>query len=99
MSKSATPSRRDLLKGLHVDSLHADGPQIAGLVVHVRPHALGRVMADLRAMPGVEIHGESAVGKIVLTLETDDSQIVQRMGAIGDLPGVLSTALAWHGSV
>jgi nitrate reductase NapD len=50
-------------------------------------------------MSGVEIHAENALGKIVITLETaDEHEIVQRMGAIGELPGVLSTALVFQHS-
>ena len=48
-------------------------------------------------MPGVEIHGDTASGKVVITLETkSEHEVVQRMGEIGELAGVLSTALVYH---
>ena len=48
-------------------------------------------------MPGLDVHGDSPTGKIVVTLETrTEHDVVQRMGEIGELSGVLSTALVYH---
>jgi periplasmic nitrate reductase NapD len=91
-------SRRDLLSGRSAASSGMEGEHhITGLVVHARPERLSGVLAVLRDMPGVEIHGDSPAGKIVVTLETrTEHDVVQRMGEIGELSGVLSTALVYH---
>ena len=104
-------SRRDLLTGHVLASSeskktplgghepHSEDAEIhvSSLVVHARPETLDDVRDALRAMPGVEIHGENAAGKIVITLETrTEHEVVQRLGAISELPGVLSAALVYH---
>jgi periplasmic nitrate reductase NapD len=89
------PTRRDLLTGRVIAA--GTEQHVSSLVVHVRPEHLDAVRAALAVMPGVEIHGGSAVGKLVVTLETlSEHDVVQSMGAIGELPGVLSTALVYH---
>ena len=94
----STRTRRDVLTGKMAPE-DGGGPElhVSGLVVHVRPDRLEAVLAALAKMPGVETHGVSAAGKVVVTLETDHEQdIVQCLGAIGELPGVLSAALVSH---
>lgn len=91
-------TRRDILTG-RVVSGSADAAEfhVSSLVVHVRPERLGEVRAALEAMPGAEVHGVSSAGKLVVTLETGSQHdVVLHMGAIGELPGVLSTALVYH---
>jgi periplasmic nitrate reductase NapD len=90
-------SRRDLLTGHVLASSESQEIHLSSLVVHVRPETLDDVRGALRAMPGVEIHGENAAGKIVITVETrTEHEVVQRLGAISELPGVLSAALVYH---
>jgi nitrate reductase NapD len=90
------PTRRDLLAGLPLASIEH---HIVGLVVHARPEQISHVLGALRAMPPVEVHGENRDGKIVLTLDArSEDEIVQTMGHIGELPGVLSTALVYQGT-
>lgn len=91
-------SRRDLLGSRPTSSLGpGDEHHVSGLVVHARPERLAAVLASLRAIPGLEVHGDSPVGKIVATLETlTQDDVVRRLGEIGELPGVLSTALVYH---
>jgi nitrate reductase NapD len=70
---------------------------VSSCVVHARPERLDHVRRDLAALPGVDVHGTSAIGKIVVTLETTDEQgIVDRLDVMRDLPGVLSTVLVFH---
>jgi periplasmic nitrate reductase NapD len=93
-------SRRDLITGRLAEG-GATEPfsHLVSLIVHARPAELGSIRSVLAEMSGVEIHAENALGKIVITLETaDEQEIVQRMGAIGELPGVLSTALVFQHS-
>ena len=66
-------------------------------MVHARPERLTAVLASLRAIPGLDVHGDSPAGKVVATLETEtQDDVVRRLGEIGELPGVLSTALVYH---
>ncbi|WP_336491315.1 chaperone NapD [Methylobacterium nigriterrae] len=94
---SASWSRRDLLSGCTATGVPAGEHHVTGLVVHARPEHLSSVLAFLRAMPGLDVHGDSSAGKIVVTLETrSEHDVVRRLGEIGELPGVLSTALVYH---
>jgi nitrate reductase NapD len=70
---------------------------ISSLLVHVRPAALSAVRAALAALDGVQIHGASDTGKIVVTLETESSGgIVERLASIRGVAGVLSAMLIFH---
>ena len=74
------------------DALH-----IASLLVHARPELLAAVKANLRLLPGLELHQESPQGKLVVVLEAEhEQQILQRLEQIGCLPGVLNAALIYH---
>ena len=42
---------------------------ICSLVVHAKPDNIGAVQARLEAIPGVEVHGHSEEGKLVVTVE------------------------------
>lgn len=91
------PTRRDLITG-RLAQAPSDTPEIhvSSLLVHARPADVDAISAALQAMAGVEIHGSSA-GKIVVTLETaSEHEVVQRLGAISELPGVLSATLVYH---
>ena len=94
-----SPSRRDVLTArLTATPAGADVVgHICSLVVHARPERLSAVTEALREMPGVEIHGANEAGRIVVTIETETQDaVVQTMGRIGELPGVLSTALVFQ---
>ena len=70
---------------------------ISSLLVHARPASLASVRAALSALDGVDVHGASDTGKIVVTLETESSGgIVERLASIRDLAGVLSAVLVFH---
>ncbi len=74
------------------DTLH-----IASLLVHVRPEVMPQLKDNLRQLPAVELHQESALGKLVVVLEANnEQQILERIGQIGSLPGVLNAALVYH---
>lgn len=96
--EQASLSRRDLLAGRSAAGRPLEGGHhVSGLVVHARPERLAGVLDALRAMPGLDVHGESPAGKVVATLETPtEDDVVRRLGEIGELPGVLSTALVYH---
>ena len=70
---------------------------IASLVVLARPELFEAVKANLRLLENLELHQESAAGKLVVVLETrHEEQILQRIEQINNLPGVLNAALIYH---
>jgi nitrate reductase NapD len=70
---------------------------VTSCLVHARPDLLEPVRGALAALAGVAVHGAGPTGKIVVTLETEDEHgIVERLAAMRDLPGVLSTVLVFH---
>ena len=74
------------------DALH-----IASLLVHCRPELLDAVKRNLVLLPGLELHQESAAGKVVVVLEAEhESAILQTIDQIQQLPGVLNAALIYH---
>jgi nitrate reductase NapD len=74
------------------DELH-----LSSLVVHCRRERAAEVAETLRAMDGMEVHGGTAEGKLVVTLETSsESEIVARMNAVQLLDGVLAVTLVFH---
>ncbi|MGD9510184.1 MAG: chaperone NapD, partial [Geminicoccaceae bacterium] len=67
---------------------------IASCVVQARPEALAAVRPSLERIRGVEVRAQSDTGKFVVTLEGDSQDaVVAQLGAMRDLPGVLSAAL------
>ncbi len=76
----------------------SDSPlHIASLLVHCRPELLSGVKANLRRLPGLELHQESPAGKVVVVLEAaHESVILDAICQIQQLPGVLNAALIYH---
>ena len=70
---------------------------ISSMVVHARPEHLARVKQNIESLPGAEIHGESANGKLVVVLETQNQgYITDVIEKINQLEHVLSTSLVYH---
>lgn len=70
---------------------------IASLLVHCRPELIEAVKKNLALLPGLELHQESAAGKVVVVLEAEhESQILSTIDHIQQLPGVLNAALIYH---
>ncbi len=70
---------------------------ISSAIVHARPGELSIVQAGLATLAGVEVHGVSPEGKLIVTIETEDegsnADTYQR---IGQLDGVMSAAMVYH---
>ena len=67
------------------------------MVVHARPEHLAAVKLAVAVMPGVEIHAESACGKLVVVVESrTQNYITDTIEKIAALPHVLNTALVYH---
>jgi periplasmic nitrate reductase NapD len=74
-----------------------DEVHISSLVVHSRPERAQAVADRLRGMAGVGVHGGMAAGKLVVTLETEsEDEVVERLGGIQALEGVLAATLVFH---
>ena len=70
---------------------------VSSLLVHARPSALAAVRSAMAALAGVESHGASPEGKLVVVLETsNEGEIVDRLAAIQAIEHVLSTVLVFH---
>lgn len=75
----------------------AETLHIASLLVHARPELFAAVKANLRLLPGLELHQESPAGKLVVVLEAEhESQILKCIEQISNIPGVLNAALVYH---
>ena len=72
---------------------------ISSAIVHA--HALNgaAVQARLIALDGVEVHGISPEGKIIVTIESDDDDTtIATYTRIGQLEGVLAIAMVYSQS-
>ena len=70
---------------------------VCSLVVHARPERLDGVQTELEKMPGVEVHGRSDDGKLVVTAEdTGEARANDAMTAIQELDGVVNAVLIYH---
>lgn len=70
---------------------------ICGVLVHAFPDRVAEVASGLAGLPGVEVHGEAAGGRLIVTVEdTAASAAVDGLAAIHKLPGVVAAALVYH---
>ncbi len=70
---------------------------ISGVLVLARPEAAGTVKQRLAAMPGVEVHAVSEQGRLVVTVEEDDTRMMaDTVAEVQNMPGVLSAAMIYH---
>jgi periplasmic nitrate reductase NapD len=70
---------------------------IVSLVLRVRPEARAEAEAALIAFPGVECHGMSPDGKLVVTVEDADGVAMSdTLIAIHRVPQVLAATLAYE---
>jgi nitrate reductase NapD len=70
---------------------------ISGVLVHANPAKLVAVRQSLVSLEGVEIHGESDDGRLVVTIEdVGETQAADTMLAVHRLDGVLSATLVYH---
>lgn len=70
---------------------------VCGIVVHLAPHHSETALEALKALPGVEVVGQSAEGRIALTaIDTHDTLAIDQLTAMHRLTGVVSASLAYH---
>ncbi|MEI7612047.1 MAG: chaperone NapD [Betaproteobacteria bacterium] len=72
---------------------------IASLVLRIRPETRAGAEAALLAFPGVECHGMSDDGKLVVTVEdVEGAAMSDTLIAIHRVPQILATTLAYENS-
>jgi periplasmic nitrate reductase NapD len=70
---------------------------ICGIVVHLAPHKSDVALEALAALPGVEIIGHSAEGRVAITaVDTPETLAIDQLTAMHRLPGVVAASLAYH---
>ena len=73
--------------------------KIAGIVVYSLPEHLDAVQIRLEHMPGVEVHGISDRGKLVVTVEHDEHfEISDSINEISAMEGVINTSMVYQHS-
>ena len=70
---------------------------IAGVLVHCKVDLLTEIRREIAALPGAEVHGASKDGKLVVTLEMQDSTaVLDHINAINLIRGVISATLVYQ---
>jgi nitrate reductase NapD len=70
---------------------------ITSLAVQVRPDRLAEVIGAIDRLEGAEVHARAPEGKLVVVIETgSDGEVMQCLGVIRDLDGVLAAHLVFH---
>jgi nitrate reductase NapD len=70
---------------------------ISSAILYVAPSRLDEACAILGGMPGVEIHARGTEGKVVVTLEDDDTNLAaDSYVALHGIPGVASVAMVYQ---
>lgn len=70
---------------------------ICGVMVHAVADKRVQVERSLTQSAGVEVHANSDEGKLVVTVESDDSHYVaDTISAIKDIDGVLSASMIYQ---
>jgi len=70
---------------------------ISGVLVRAYPEQVISVGESLVAMQGVEVHGNSDDGRIVVTVEQDDAnQMSDVLTNMQTIPGVLAASMIYH---
>ncbi|HYG88424.1 MAG TPA: chaperone NapD [Azospirillum sp.] len=73
------------------------GHNVCGVLVHAVPERLEAARRGLLALPGVEIHHETADGRLVVTVEDADGvQAALTLSKFHGIEGVASAALVYH---
>ncbi|MGV7212887.1 chaperone NapD [Bradyrhizobium sp. UFLA05-112] len=96
----ATLNRRALITGRVLSAeriIPPPGGEIASILVQARPERLADVEAAIAALPGCEIHGRDARGKLVVVVEAPDAgRLGTMLNDIQSMPHVYSAALVFH---
>jgi len=70
---------------------------ICSLIVQTPPDRVQVVERGLLALPGVEVHGGRAEGKLVVTVEdVGRNEVADTLASIKDVEGVINAILIYH---
>jgi len=86
-------TRRDFLKG----GLTRPNQHIASVLVQAWPEKIPEIESHLTKIPGVESHGSSTRGKLILSIESEnDAGLVDAISKIEATDGVITASLVYH---
>jgi nitrate reductase NapD len=72
---------------------------VAGVVLQTRPEHVDAVSARLGDIAGLQLHGTHPAGRLVVTIEADDSaSVAETLARLHTLDGVLSACMAYEQS-
>ena len=70
---------------------------VSSILVHCAGGRLAAITGAIGRLGGAEVHAGNPNGKLIVTLETrSEAEILDRIGAIRALEGVLATSLVYH---
>ncbi len=70
---------------------------ICGILVHAHPDGFDAVKKRLLAVQGVEVHGMSDEGRVVVTLEEENEDtMAESLLTVQRLEGVISASMIYH---
>jgi len=70
---------------------------ISGVLVVAKPEHLSQVRAALESFPWAEVHHEDPDGRLVVTIEADDTdQAIARLREVKELPRVIQAEMVEH---
>lgn len=70
---------------------------VCGVLVHVNPARLDEVVATMRKLGGLEVHGAAPGGRVVVTVEdTETTLALDALTAIHKLDGIVAASLVFH---
>ncbi len=70
---------------------------ISGVLVHARPEHSSAVRSCLEQLEGVEVHGVSEDGRLVVTVEKDrEADLSECVLGMHHLPDILSVSMIYH---
>ena len=69
---------------------------ISSLLIHTLPADMGRTRNALSALTGVEVHGETPKGHLIVTVDDqNNARAADTMMSFREMDGVLSTSLVY----
>ncbi len=70
---------------------------ICGILVHANPDGFNAVKQRLLSVKGVEVHGMSDEGRVVVTLEEEnENTMAESLLTVQRLEGVISASMIYH---
>ena len=70
---------------------------ICGILVHTQPAGFEAVRERLLSVEGIEVHGMSDEGRVVVTLEEDNEDLMaDKLHQVQRMDGVISASMIYH---